>query len=275
MRSLSLARASIAAIVFILVSQAAFGQSPTSTPSPPAIVRDAQAIATVQSAIAAMGGTAAVAAIQDATFQGTIQEQTPAPSAGQTSDSLTFTWMTAGAQFREETTGATSHRIYVSNSGSPVDQRDGQNVTVPPFVAQVNLPYQLPGLVLLNELNNPNYTISFVGPTNVNGTAAIQVHTCDETDYTSHLIMPQEWYFDASTGLPIRVEYKLPKDTDVEHPWSLSIDFSNFTAAGAILVPRTLTINAGPATATATVNSVALNSGVPASAFAAPSAGAQ
>lgn len=275
MRPLRLASASILIALLALISQSAFAQSPTAgsapaAPAPPAIVRETQALATAQSAIAAMGGAGAVAAIQDATVQGTIQDQ---PADG--SPAQNFIWMSSGSQFRTQITNATGTRIYVSGNGSPVDQENGVNTPVPSFVAQANLPYELPALVLLNELNNPNYTISYVSTQTINGNPAIHIHTCDDTDFTSSLVTPQEWYFDTTSGLPVRVEYKLPQNTDVQHGLPLSIDFANFKAAGGILVPYQLTMNEGPIVEIAIVNSVALNTGLSPSAFAAPSGSAQ
>lgn len=274
MRPLSFLRASTLIVLFGFALQSALAQapspSPTASPTPPAPVRDAQAIATVQAAIAAMGGTVAVAAIQDTSVQGTIQDQGSSGSPTQS-----FTWMSSGGQFRTQVATATDTRIYVSGYGSPVDQEDGVNTAIPFFVAQANLPYEVPALVLLNEVNNPNYTLSYVGTTTINGNPAIHVHACDDTDYTSYLVTPQEWYFDASTGLPVRVEYLLPQNTTPQNSWSLSIDFANYTATGGILVPYQLTMNAGPVVEIATVNSVAFNSGLSASLFAAPSGGAQ
>jgi hypothetical protein len=275
MRYRSLALASILVALIALISQSVFGQSPMpvsapAAPAPPAVARDAQALATVQSAIAAMGGAGAVAAIQDATVQGTILDQ---PSDG--SSARSFTWMSAGSQFRTQITTGTGTRIYVSGNGSPVDQENGVSIPVPSFVAQANLPYELPALVLLNELNNPNYTISYVSTQQINGNPAIHIHTCDDTDFTSSLVTPQDWYFDTISGLPVRVEYKLPQDTDAQHPLPLSIDFANFKSASGVLVPYQLTMNEGPVVEVATVTSVALNSGLSSSTFAAPSGSAQ
>jgi hypothetical protein len=275
MRPFRLAPAPILIALLTLISPSVFAQSPTpvsapAAPAPPAVARDAQALATVQSAIAAMGGAGAVAGIQDATVQGTIQDQ---PNDG--SPTQNFSWMSSGTQFRSQITTSSGTRIYVSGNGSPVDQENGVNTPVPSFVAQANLPYEVPALVLLNELNNPNYTISYVGTQTINGNPAIHIRTCDDTDFTSSLVTPQEWYFDATSGLPVRVEYKLPQNTDAQHPLPLSIDFGNFKTVSGIFVPYQLTMNEGPVVEIATVNSVALNSGLSSSTFAAPSGSAQ
>jgi len=273
MRPFRLVPASVLLALLALISPSAFGQSPTpvsapSAPTPPAPIRDAQALAVVQSAVAAMGGTGAVAAIQDATVQGTIQDQPSDESSTQN-----FIWMSSGSQFRTQITAGNDTRIYVSGSGSPVEQENGVNSSVPFFVAEANLPYELPALVLLNELNNPNYTISYVGTETVNGNPAIHIHTCDDTDFTSYLITPQEWYFNPAGGLPVLVRYGLPKPRDMQSSWPMSTGYANYQAVSGVLVPYQLTMNEGPVVRVATISSVAFNSGLPATEFQAPTAG--
>jgi hypothetical protein len=228
-------------------------------------------MAVLQSAIAAMGGPSAISAIQDATVQGTLQNATGA--AGQT---IGFIWRTAGSEFRQEiqTNGATT-RIYVSGHGSPRDLRRGTWVSLPYHESRAVLPYQLPAVVLLSELNSPNYTISYVGPVTINGNSVIQVHTCDESDFISHLVLPQEWYFDPASGLPVQVDFKIPSDTAANDPRSGSIQFSNFKIVNGIAVPFQLSLQEGSGSATAIVSSVQFNSSIPASDFDPPSGGAQ
>ena len=78
MRPHPLLRASFFLISTIgLMSQPALAQAQDPSPSqssPPSPVRDAQALATVQSAITAMGGTTAIGAIQSSVAQGGLEQ---------------------------------------------------------------------------------------------------------------------------------------------------------------------------------------------------------
>ena len=147
------------------------------------------------------------------------------------------------------------------------------NTPVPYFVAQANLPYELPALVLLNELSNPNYTLSYVGTATINGNPAIHIHTCDDTDLVSYFVTPQEWYFDARSGLPVLVQYGLPKPRNMQTSWPVSTSYANYQVVNGILVPYQLTMNVGPVVEVATVSSVAFNRGLPSTQFQAPPAG--
>jgi hypothetical protein len=108
MRRFPLVRVLIVALLLAFVPQIASAQS-VSTSSPPPI-RDAQAIAVLQSAILGMGGTQSIAAIQDSTIEGTQQNPTNPQAAP-----LTFTWQQSGAEFRDFIQ-ATDH-TYTSLSG--------------------------------------------------------------------------------------------------------------------------------------------------------------
>lgn len=84
-------------------------------PPPPA--RDPQAIAAIQTALAAMGGAGAIGAIQNAVVQGT-SVTTPNNENGPQN----FTWTCAGNAFRYENDGTSGGHVFVSNNGSPQDQ---------------------------------------------------------------------------------------------------------------------------------------------------------
>jgi hypothetical protein len=243
-----------------------FAQQPSIASSPPQPVRDTQAVAVLQSAIAAMGGSAAVVAVLDVTVQGTLENAT-----GARGQAVGFVWKAAGSEFRQEfQTDGTTTRIYVSGHGSPRDLRGSAWVSVPYHESRAVLPYQVPALVLLNELGNSNYTVSYVGAATINGRPAIQIHTCDESDFISHIVLAQDWFFDAQTAVPLQVNFKLPSDTAANDPRDGSIQFSNFQISNGISVPMQLALQEGNGSATAIVSSVQFNSGVPASEFDPP-----
>jgi hypothetical protein len=253
------------ALLIFFVSQVAIAQSPT--PSPSQAARDAQAVAVAQNALAAMGGTSVVSQVQNSVVQGTSVDQSTAESG-----TLNFIWTYSGNEFRNENNGATGSHVLVSNSGNPTDFSDGKWVSPPPVVARTNLPYHIPALVLLNELNNSGYTFVFLGPATINGNNAIHVQTCDNSDIIGHFFTAQDWYFDPATGLPLRVEYSYPISQDYRESVHGSIDFAEFKPVTGILVPFQLTMHDGPISSVASINSVVFNTTLDAKGFT-PSTG--
>jgi hypothetical protein len=233
--------------------------------------RDPQAWAIVQNAFAAMGGVSSVSTIQNVVVQGTSQDTSPDGSA----ESSSFTWTSAGRDFRFENNATTGGHVLVSNGGNPQDLRDGTWFPVTPVMARVNLPYHIPALALLIEADNPAYSFIYVGTTALNGRAAIHIQTRNDSDQVQSLYSPQDWYFDPTNGLPMRVEYQSPLLPNRKGFLPASIDFGNFCSVSGILVPFQLNMTYGPITFTATVNSVAFNSAIDPSNFLASDGGAQ
>jgi hypothetical protein len=259
----------------LLITSAAFGQS--TSPSTGSSVRDPQALATVQTALAAMGGTAAIGQVQKSVTTGTTIDQ-PATQNSATN----FTWTYAGSNFRDENDAPSRGHILVSNGGTPQDFRNGAWSAVPAVISRINLPYHVPALVLLNEINNAGYSIVYIGSTTLNGQNAIHVLTRDDSDSAGHLFTPQDWYFDPSTGLPLSVQYQfpvsqnpVPVSQDPSASVQVSIGFSNYNAVGGILVPLQLNIVAGPISCVATISSVVFNSTIDPSGFTPNTGGAQ
>src|ERR1700722_9688724 len=87
----------------ILLGPAAGAQQQAAAP-PQQVVRDPQAVATVQQAVASLGGTSAFAAIQNASANGSLQG-----SGANATDTTNFVWEIAGNQFRYETQGSNGH----------------------------------------------------------------------------------------------------------------------------------------------------------------------
>lgn len=184
MRPLLRTLAVLVALLLFLASQAVLvhGQSAPATPPP---VRDSQAIAAVQSAITTMGGAAAIGSIQSSVAQGT-----GATSAGDGTTTTNFIWSHSGQDFRYEDDATIGSHVFVSNGGSPCDIVGGTVMPSAVHVARANLPFQIPGLVLLNELSSPNYTLSYVGATTLNGRSALHIQTADNSDSVGQLVTP-------------------------------------------------------------------------------------
>jgi hypothetical protein len=270
MRPLSLARASVLILLLGLTSQLVLAQAPAPSPTPtqPPPVQDPQAIAAIQSAIAATGGITAISAIQSSIAQGT-SVATPDDGSG----TITFTWSLSGQDFRYENDATIGSHVFVSNSGNPCDIEGSTLVSLGPQAARANLPFHIPALALLNELSNPNYTLTYVGTATLNGTAAVHIQTADNSDSVGQLVSPQDWYFDPTTGLPLSVQYRIPNPADSQSWFLGSMSFASFRAVNGVLVPFQLTIQEGPATpptVVVTIASVTFNTTVPSTQCVAP-----
>ena len=260
MRPFTLARVLVAAVLLGFVSQMASAQSQsTSSPSP---IRDAQAIATIQSAITALGGTQNIAAIQDSTIQGTQQDRANPEVAP-----LAFTWQQSGAEFRDFIQATDHTYTSVSGHGSPAQQLKGQWSRVNYHVARANLPFELPALVLYRELENATYTLHYIGLTTIEGKSALHLRTSDDTDKVGTLVTPQEWYFDPVSFIPIRVEYRVPHPRNASQWTPVSIGYRNYQTQNDVAIPFELDINPGGGFIVATVNSVTFNSSLSSSIF--------
>ena len=244
-------------------------QSPsTAAPAPP--VRDQQAIAVVQQSLVAMGGTAMVGQVQNSVVTGTSVKQSAQQAATES-----FTWTFAGNQFRFETSAASGRHVLVSSGASPQDFHDGAWFIVRPVMARTSLPYHIPALALLGEIQNSGYSFVFVGATTLNGKIAIHIQTRDDSDLTGHLFTPQDWYFDSVTGLPLRVEFQIPTSQNPNDALNASMEFSNFQVVSGVLVPFQLSITEGPVSLVSTVTSATFNTNVNSSGFAPAAGGVQ
>lgn len=252
---------------FVSLSSSVFAQQPSSQ-SPP--VRDPQAITVVQSAIAAVGGPSAAAAIQDFSVQGTERYVTdPDPNPA------TFSWQNSGAEFSYTVQNSNGTYTALSGHGIPAQLKHGNWIPLPPYVARAELAFHNPIFVLYAELQNQNYSFQYVGVGTVEGNAAIHIHAADNSDSIGQLVTPQEWYFDPATFLPMRVEFKAPDERNAQGSTPVSEEFSNYQTASGFVIPYQIKIQIGPQLLMANISSATVNSGLPASTFDPPTTEAQ
>ena len=252
-----------ASIVVFLVMGVAIATAATQSPE-----RDTAAISTLQSAISALGGANAVAAIQDCILTGSILNAD--------GTSKTFNWTIAGNQFLVQTTtanGATN--VFVSGHGSPAWITKGSTSALNSYMARANLPFYLPPYVLFQELSNPIYTLKFVGTVQLNGANVIQIHISDDSDLVGALVTPQEWYFDPVSFLPLRVQFREPSNENGANYVTAAYDLSQFGAVSGVMVPYKISFSDPLASEVVAVGTVTFNSGVPQNVFDAPTGGKQ
>jgi hypothetical protein len=230
--------------------------------------RDPQSVTTIQNAIAAMGGAANISAIQSSVVTGDLV------IGGDQNDPVSFTWECSGSDFRYEIDAQDGGHALVSNEGKPKDLRGSAVVDASYQLARGTLPFHVPAVVLLAELNDSNYSLSFVETMILNGTPAVHIHTADNSDPVGQAVTQQDWYFDATTFLPLRVSFTVSGSGDSDS-WQETMDFSNWQTVSGVQTPFQLTLQLGPISEVATVSSVSLNPPINPSDFQAPSGGGQ
>jgi hypothetical protein len=163
----------------------------------------------------------------------------------------------------------------VSGHGTPTDLRNVATFPAGPQLLRATLPYHIPGLVLLTEVNSSTYSIIYIGSETRKGVAVVHVQTMDNSDSIASTVTPQDWYLDASSYLPVSVQYRIPDPIDAMKYTLLWKDFGGFHPVNGIMVPSSLVINFGGGDQTITITSVVFNSGLTASTFDAPTGGTQ
>jgi hypothetical protein len=199
--------------------------------SPPAAGRDDSAVAAINSALTAMGGSPAWAQVSDAVVTGNCLTG----SKNQTSANVR--WTVQGPEFRYETDTDNAGPMYLSGHGAAVMAATAASLPLDPQYYSSQQPFNLPGLALLAALNNPTVGMSYVGSDTINGVPSVHVSFVQYATGAPLSGSQQDWWFDSTTGLPLRVTYSLPSQTGgVYIP--MSWDYAGWSTEGQLDVPH-------------------------------------
>jgi hypothetical protein len=246
-----------AVLVLLLSTFGAAQQTISST-------RDPQAVALVQAAVNAMGGPNAAQGIR-----------TVVASGGTDTAFHSFLWkddFSGGRhEFRRELTDGTNTRLLVSGHGTPAAAFDNKARKLRKHVAYAIWPLHLPIVMLYDVLQNTNYSLT-LGPQ-----AVIGNHTCfqllakDESGPVEAALSVQQWYIDATTGIPVRLQHRVADAMAVESYETAKVDYSDFRSVNGVLIPfQLVTSQSGKKTGTVTLTSVVVNSPISSSDFDIP-----
>jgi hypothetical protein len=245
-----------------------WSQSPL---QPTPTTRDPAALATLTQAITAMRGQGSVAQIATLQTTGSI-----GPAKGSGYPGGTFSWTMeltgAGYEFRNQLTqpdGTVS--LFVSGYGSPKISLNGSVAPMARHLALVAAPAHVGFLVLARALGNSSYTVAAAAPVQIGSVSAVHIHISNDADGIIQTLTSQEWYFDPTSGLPLRVEYCAPDSLNALHCFRGARDFANYQATGGFLLPLQITnsFNGNPVSIT-TITSVEFNVAVTPSEFDLP-----
>lgn len=241
-------------------------------PPPPlaAPVRDAQAVAVVQNAINALGG-ALIGQQQTWLVQGSVTGSPNAPAPGGT-----FTWTAAGAEYRFEGATSSGNSLFATGHGNPTQSTSGSSRNVSSYVSRAMFVPALVGPVLLQELQSQSYSVRFGGKNTIGSEPVLIVTTAAETTYPDNVITPQTWYFDASSGLPVRVDFRSPIPKYPAGYVTERFDYSDFRAIAGTMFPFQIGLSIeGQSLQTFSVKTILVNASVAPSMFDAPAGGVQ
>ena len=240
----------------------------TQNDDPSTVIRDQSALSAAEAAIASMGGAGAAGGIHDCAVIGHLTLATGA-SWG------TFNWKTAGREFRLEAHSPLSTRILFSGHGNTYDQEEGKQAHFAFHQFRAVVTYHLPALVLLDELNNAKISFRYIGTENVLGQSALHFQTSDDSDAVGKLVTKQDWYVDATTGIPIQLKFVYP-GVAAEEVVPVLVMYSHYQLASAVLMPYVMKVQIGKIQpVTHTVDSLVCNEGISPGEFDGPTGGGQ
>lgn len=237
----------------------------------PPVTRDPAALAALKIAIHAMGEESAISRVRDCVAQGHLQASASWASTGD------FTWKNSGTDFRYENPAASGTRVLVSGHGHPAALHDGSGILkLHGHTAWANVPPHLAASVLLRELLDASYTIISLAPGQVGNKSVIRVQTSLESSVISRAVTPQIWSLDSSSGLPLRLEYRLPDSANALNTSAAALEFGDYRSVDGVLTPfQIVTFVDGEREAKITLTSVVFNSGLNSTDFDSPSGGSR
>jgi len=230
--------------------------------------QDPAAVAAVRMAIASMGGTYALASIQDATVTAHVTSL-DSPNVAATGQ---IAWTTIGMSIRSTTNSQSGNSAYaVQNGKGLVEDATGNVSPMDPRLALTIFPHHLPGVVLLNLLRDSNESLTVVQDA---GATKNIIHVRFQKQLSDPILTSstqQDWYIDMTTGLPSRVDYFLPNITNASLDGTTTVRFTSWQKTPSILMPQTLqTLDNGAPVNSITFGVPQFNQGLSASIFQLP-----
>jgi hypothetical protein len=128
----------------------------------------------------------------------------------------------------------------LSGHGKPVMTFAGSSQNATFETASLTKPFHLPGLVLSSVAEDLHYHATIVGPEIMGQTATIHLRILHYLQRAPEQGSDQDWWFDASTYLPLKVTYYAPGQ-QVSSYAPLSYYFSAWMAdSKGLVVPQVI-----------------------------------
>lgn len=197
--------------------------------------RNQTAISILGQSITAMGGTAAWTPVTAVHTEWTTvgPQATEYVGQGQWDDD----WSRGFLVFRHVTTDAQGTHVLAADQNHVVsDVEPDATISLPQRIQELGLPLQMPAAVLLMELANAQYQISYVGTTG--GLATVEIFKIAAPGAIDE-VTRQTWAIDTSSNLPVSVIY-YTFGLHSHRPIRQVLGFSAYQKYGALLLPSLL-----------------------------------
>lgn len=199
------------------------------------VFRDAKAVDVVKSTVESMGGVNSAGLVRSVTARGTMSSASPDGLMNESS----FLWediFVGTPEFRREIEKSGSRTIFVSNHGAPLRSGKGGAKALSHHVALATPALYVPAIFLARVLGNPQYSLTI--PKQDESSATVRrIEIALETDPPTHEVTLQDWYFDAVTKLPLKVEYRrINAHNARDYKWA-SAEFSDYRVVDGVTTP--------------------------------------
>jgi hypothetical protein len=234
--------------------------------SPQVVQRDAQALAVLTQCLKAIGGTTAVASVQDFTGTGTITYYW----GGQDVPGSVTVYGTNSNQFRLDATlsGGVQSFIVNGNAGTLLPL-NGQKLNLSYYSVMTAGTLTFPFPRIATALNDSSTTLNYVGLVARNNSQAYEVHVTPPLDPLLQLdsrlkgLGEFDLYFDPTSYRLVEVAEIIWWGGDLTQTYSHEILFSNYVSSAGLSVPLGISEKfGGQETWSVTLTSLIFNNGL-------------
>lgn len=198
-----------------------------------------QARSLVVSALNAMGGRQAWAALADTTVSGECQE-TDFNNQPQGAE-VPLRWITKGFEFRYENGTPDALTLMLSGHGRPKAILPSETRQLTYDDGRFDRPFYMPALVLEAELGDAAYRFEDVGEETLNGVATEHIRIAHYWNHSRDLGSVQEWWIVSTSYMPERVTFRLPGEA-VQSAFPVTYTFSQWSSNGGLVNPAQIAI---------------------------------
>jgi hypothetical protein len=234
----------------------------------PTAARDPKAMAVLNNALAALGGSS-IGAIQDSVVQATVT-----PPQGQAEGPGTATFKTKGTKIRSDASSGSRTATSIFNNGREFRSSDHGMVPAHSANADHKRIEHLPALMLAQELVRGDFSATYVGQESLEGQTVDHVRVFRMSNRNpnadAQLTKNSELniFVDTQTSQVVKISFPYVAENDWRQSLPMEIYYGQYQTVKGIAVPfhQRYFFNGQPA-GELQVTSVAINQGTPDSVF--------
>lgn len=255
-------------IALLLYVTLAFSQVDSSVQAQPGSdVSDLDGRAVVQASLAALGGENAISSVKTVRAEGKI-----ALLDSDAKQDLLFIWdddlSGPKLEFRDEVRDGANLRVFASGHGSPGFRVNGKNRKLFSHVSDAAPPFHLPALLLLRTSKGTAAKTTLVEQEVLDQTPVEHLRIDFSSADPNHSVKQQDWYVSRATGLPLRIDYRVPSTLDALSFEKASATFSDFRKVDGVLFPFHIDVSQnGKPASSVTIDSITTNPTLSSSSF--------